>query len=159
MRASVIPQLVARSAWTVVFSAMASLPSAHASPAPVPPKTTPGDSASTLRASDRTLMISGGAVGLSGLFLAAGCWGAFGGIHAGNPGPGLSLEGDKSDVTRLLRTTRTMAALGIAGGLMAATGIAVFAVGFHRHHKRVGSRAGRISLAPGLGSLWVLGRF
>lgn len=107
------------------------------------------------------LLIIGGAVTGSGLLLAAIGFGVFGGIHAGNPGAGLELEGDPSHADATLALARGMAGLGIVGASAIAAGSVVLAIGavrYKRGHQR-GKQSRSISLRSGWGSLSVFGRF
>lgn len=66
---------------------------------------------------------------------------------------------DASDARRLVQTARAMSGLAIAGGVIAATGLAIFAVGVHDHRNKARPRSARLAVSPGFGSLWLVGRF
>ena len=94
----------------------------------------------------------------SGLLSTAIGLGVFGGIHAGNPGPGLSLEGDQPEVFRLLRLARAMQGLGLAGIALSAAGGIALGIGIARGGAGSPARAARRSrlvIAPGPATLVV----
>jgi hypothetical protein len=111
----------------------------------------------------RKALIAGTIVAGSGLVLGSIGFAVFGGIHAGNPGPGLSLvSGDSSTdaerqrLVRLARATEGIAYTGVA--LMLTGGVIAAIAGAKLRQARRG-RAQAMLVVPGLASLSVSGRF
>jgi len=167
MRASVVmSSLAARVTTTALAFAVVSSSApqlAQAAPTSASDEAMPSDEPARRAPTPGTLMISGGTVGLSGLLISVAGASTFAGIHVGNPGPGLQLVGgkddDSADARRLVQTARAMGGLAIAGGVVAAAGLAIFAVGVHRYRKEARQRRARLAVAPGLASVWLVGRF
>lgn len=105
----------------------------------------------------RRLLWSGAALGSLGLVTAGVGFGIFAGVHAANPGAGLSLEGP--DAGRALRVARAGAAVGYTGLALAAAGGVAALVGALR--LRAGRRAARrrVALVPGPRGVVFTGRF
>ncbi len=98
-------------------------------------------------------VVMGGAVtGGVGLILAAVGFGVFAGIHTGNPGRGLEIDGfdDVRDTQRVVRVGRAMGGMGIAGGIAAIGGAIALAIGLSTMLGRSGrARARRVALIAG----------
>jgi len=95
------------------------------------------------------------------LFIGGIGFGTLAGIHLGNPGVAGSIEGDDPrETARILRVANGMEALGIVGGVLAISGATLAAVGgvLLRKEKRR-SRLAQVLVAPGFGSLSLVGRF
>lgn len=110
----------------------------------------------------RKLLIGGGVVAGTGLLLGTIAFSVLGGIHAGNPGDGLMLESsDARDRQRTLNLARGMEGLGYASVAMLLSGVVVLAVGGATYRKGLRAQRERahVSVAPGLGSLSLVGRF
>jgi hypothetical protein len=111
---------------------------------------------------DRKLLIAGGVVGGTGLLLAAVGFGIYGGILAGNPGKGaeISFEDERREI-RVVRLARGMQAIGITGSVLMGAGIVLVTIGLARRPSAVARRARlpSVAVAPGIGSLTLVGRF
>lgn len=111
---------------------------------------------------DPSVLIAGGVVGGVGLLLAAVGFGTFGGVHAGNPGKGLQLAGfdDGGRQRSVTRLARGMQVLGFVGTALVLSGGVLIGVGVPRYRGDAPRRSKVVlAVAPGVGSLSVVGRF
>jgi hypothetical protein len=90
----------------------------------------------------RRLLISGGVIGGVGLLATTLGFGILGGIHMGNPGPGMSLEAEPGEARQLLRTANSMMLLGSIGASLLVTGAILAATGGHQLRRARGRVAG-----------------
>ncbi len=134
-----------------------------ATPAPQAPVTAPRTTPDPAGASSRRLVIAGVAVGGVGLLLAGTGYGTFAGIHVGNPGPGLSLDGDTASALRTRRIATGMEVVGLAGGVFFVAGAVLAVVGAARWRRErplgLQETGARLVVLPGLGSLTLAGQF
>lgn len=137
-------------------------------PAPVarasdssPSDAAPGDPVERRLDRGRKLLIAGAVTAGVGLVSAAIGVATLGGMQAANPGEGLSLEGsDRDHARRTLRMARGMEAFAYSGAALAVTGAIVATIGGVNYRKALRAReARRFTVAPGLGSLTLFGRF
>ena len=107
----------------------------------------------------RTLVWTGVGLASAGLVMAAAGFGLLAGVHVGNPGSGMQIEGTDDEAQRALRVARAGQAVGITGAAVTLTGAAVAiagAVGLRRARR---ARLAHLRIAPGPTSLTLSGRF
>ena len=108
----------------------------------------------------RKLLIAGGVVAGTGLLVGVLGGAVLGGMHAANPGPGLTFEGqDPAHAERTVRTARAMEGMIYGGTAVLLAGVVVLAIGGATYRKGLRERKARIAVAPGIGSLSIAGRF
>lgn len=99
----------------------------------------------------RRLLISGGVLGGVGLIATTVGFGIFGGIHMGNPGPGLSIEApDPSQARGMLSAANTSMVVGAIGASLLLTGVLLAGLGGSSVRKARAARFARVVGPTGL---------
>lgn len=99
----------------------------------------------------RRLLIAGGVIGGVGLIATTVGFGIFGGIHMGNPGPGLSLEApDRSQARGMLTAANTSMVVGAIGATLLLTGALLAGLGGDSVRKARAARFARVVGPTGL---------
>lgn len=102
------------------------------------------------RDSGRALLISGVAVAGTGLLFGATGFGVVGGMHAANPGSGLSIVSENpAHAQRTLRLARGMEGLAWTGVALMASGAAIAIIGATRLRRARRSEHANWIVAPG----------
>ena len=113
----------------------------------------------------RGLLIAGASIAGVGLLSAATGFGVLGGIHAANPGPGLSFEAeDEASRRRLVRLAKGMEGLAWSGVALSAVGAVVLTVGAVQIQRTRGpaadeTRTSRVGVGVGVRSVTLSVRF
>jgi len=102
-------------------------------------------------AKERRLVVAGGTIAGAGLVTATLGFGVLAGIHAGNPGPGMTLEHDDPVAAkRVLRTANAMMGVGLAGASMLLTGAVIVAIAGISRRRARSPRSSRVfGASPG----------
>ena len=132
-------------------SAQASAPAPESAPAPLVYSGSTADDEVTRigLAKSRKLLVSGGVVAGVGLLSGTLGFGVLGGIHAGNPGRGLSLEfDDPNAASRTLKLANSMSLVGVVGASMLVSGIIVAAIGGSMRRRARNRYWSRITPSP-----------
>lgn len=134
-------------------SAQASAPESESESVPAPlvySGSTANDEVTRIGlAKSRRLLVSGGVVAGVGLLSGTLGFSVFGGIHAGNPGRGLSLEfDDPNAASRTLKLAKSMSLVGVVGASMLVSGIVVAAIGGSMRRRARSRYGSRITASP-----------